>query len=352
MSTVQHVCFIINSIDPYCWDINQILALPSGFSYRNRWREKWVNTDLRDDITQIKNTKVLLILRDFEKDILIPIRWGIIQVAERIGDVFYFEYELGDLVKFDKDLGARNSQIDAFNREFRARHGDSHRGLNQDIAPSVFLSSIGATTQLISGDDLVAWGNVVDAVGEVSRYLNVEFLKIVKLSSRDGKNSLVTRGRYELLANTVYDMKVFQKIPKPGEESVKPHDIELTTLPTQITILRGQQRAVGKYDMLRFIFKVGDLNPGESSFLDMSLLPKEGVDSALRSMYLPVVIQKQIRPIIIRGVVTAVALLFTFEPDFFGLLPDSEITRSLALIVVIISVVGWRRVLNSYWPST
>ena len=193
---------------------------------------------------------------------------------------------------------------------------------------------------------------MVDAVAEVQIYLNVEFLKIVKLSSLDGNDSLVIRGRYELQANTVYEMKVFQKIPKYDEASIQPHDIVLTTLPTQITALRGKQRAVGKYDMLRFVFKVGDLIPGESSFLDISLLPKQEVESAIPSMYLPVAIKKQIRPIIIRGIVTAVALLFTIVPDLFGLIPKSEITRSLALIVVIITIIGWRRILNSYWPST
>lgn len=351
MDDPQHVCFIINSISPYSWDINQILALPSGFSYRNRWKERWVDTALKDNIIQINNKRVLLILRDFENDSLIPVRWGKIQVADRIGDIFYFEYELEGLISYDKDKATRQGQIDAFNREFKERHKDSKRGPKNDITPSVFLSGIGTTIREISGDDFGAWGNVVDAVGDVNIYVNAEFLKIVKLSTRNGNESKVDKGGYVLKANTVYEMKVFQKIANPKDSDITPHDIELKVLPSQITILRGQQRAVGKYDMLRFIFKVGDLNPGETSFLDLSLLPKPDT-SAIPSMYLPVVIQKQGRTIILRWAITAVALLFTFEPDLFGLLPNSEITRNIALLVVIVSLIGWRRVLNSFWPTT
>jgi len=36
-SPTQHLCLIIHSHRPYCFDINQILALPSGFRFHNRF---------------------------------------------------------------------------------------------------------------------------------------------------------------------------------------------------------------------------------------------------------------------------------------------------------------------------
>ena len=114
----RHYCFIINSIDPYCWDLNHILALPSGFVYRNRWLKKWIALDLQNEIKSLQSKRVLLILRDYENDELIPVRWGRIILAQLIGKVYYFEYQLEDIIDYDSDKSARDAQIQAFNKQF------------------------------------------------------------------------------------------------------------------------------------------------------------------------------------------------------------------------------------------
>jgi len=349
----DHYCFIINSIDPYCWDINHILALPSGFSYRNRWRQKWVDPSLVDNIQSLVSQRVLLILRDYDKDRLIPVRWGRISFAQRIGQVFYFEYDLENLVDYNADSNARTAEIDAFNRTFLERHPGMQRAVRQDIAPSVFVSRVGGTLRSAPDIDLDKWGSVVSAVGEVDAYKGVEFLKIVELSSSHRERVNIRESKYELKPNTVYEMRIFQLVPNPGGE-VQPHDIELNTLADQILVLRGQQRAVGLYDMLRFIFKVQDVRPGETSFVEVRHTPHPTRgESAIPSMYLPVAIKSQPRiSYIIRLLVTIVTLVFTFSPDLFGVLSiDPETIRSIAIVLFILLVIGWRRVWQIFWPT-
>ena len=46
----KHVCFIIHDGRPYCFDLNEILALPAGLRYRNRFAQQWIEPGLRDGI--------------------------------------------------------------------------------------------------------------------------------------------------------------------------------------------------------------------------------------------------------------------------------------------------------------
>lgn len=355
MNRNEHCCFVINSILPYRYDINQIVALPAGFTYRNRWAQQWVDPSLSDDIAKLQGKSVLIILRDFDEDILIPVRWGKLYLTQRIGTIFYFEYELGDFVRYDADATKRTEQteqIEAFNRTFRSYHPESSSAPKAGIKPSVFLSRIGSELEGATFDDFDNWGNVVDAIGRVKTYEAVEFLKIVSTASLDKNPAKIHERQYELRPNTVYEMRLFQFIPNPGATELEPHDIELNASRGQIMVLQERQRAVGKYDMLRFVFRVEDLKHGESSFIEVLHKPHpRSSDFALPSLYLPVTIKRGWRSAnIIRFLVTATALLFTFSPDFFGLIKiDAEWVRSLAIVLFVLTIMGWRRVWEAFW---
>ncbi len=255
---------------------------------------------------------------------------------------------------YDSDGTARTAQIDAFNRRFLELHPNVKGGPNQDIAPSVFISQIGAELRAASADDLDKWGSVVAAIGEINIYEGVEFLKIVEVSSSVGEAVPIRDCKYELKPNTVYEMRLFQWVPNPGEETLEPHDVQLHTLSDHILVLRGQQRAVGRYDMLRFVFKVEDLRPGESTFMEVlhTPHPKRG-ESAIPSIYLPVIIRSKTKvSYIVRTLVTIVTLLFTFSPDLFGSITvDADKVRSIAIVLFILLVIGWRRVWEAFWPK-
>src|SRR6266702_2231052 len=100
--TLDHYCFVVHDNLPYCYDLNSILALPSGFRYRNRFSASWVEANLHSNIASMVGSEVLIILRIQEQNLLIPVRWGTIKVAQQVGTIYYFEYVLGNIVQYSE----------------------------------------------------------------------------------------------------------------------------------------------------------------------------------------------------------------------------------------------------------
>src|SRR5215471_16916303 len=102
-----HCCFVIQAVPPYHYDMNQVLALPTGFIYHNRYNESWVDPNLYDNVEDLTRRRVLLIMRDKARNRLVPARWATIEVAQSVGDIFFFEYRLGDLIEYSRASNTR-----------------------------------------------------------------------------------------------------------------------------------------------------------------------------------------------------------------------------------------------------
>src|SRR6266536_603917 len=265
-----HCCFVVQAIVPYYYDLNQVLALPMGFRYRNRYQRQWVEPNLRDDASRALGRRVLIIMRDRERARLVPARWARIVVAQTVGDILYFEYLLEELVAYSREPERREADIEKYTAILDRNHPGLPGSPGEDLVrPSVFLSAAGPEFPTASADDLAAWGNVVAAVATADIYEKVDFLKIVGLSAADEQEVRVRGERYELTANTVYTLRVFQTMPNFGDGRVAPHDLVLKTFPEHIALLRPRQRAVGKYDMLTFVLKVLDLPSGDHTPIEI-----------------------------------------------------------------------------------
>jgi len=288
----DHVCFIIHGQRPYCFDFNDILALPPGFPFRNRFDMQWLDPQLRQGIEQLVGRRVLLTLRDVVNNRLIPARWGLIFSAEWVGKVAFFEYHVTELIKYSTAPNVRLQQIVDHTANFASNHnwlpGAAGQGLTD---PSVFVTRVGNRIETAPGSDLTAWGNVVSAIATAPIYERIEFLKIVGLFSADGRLADVVNESFEVQANSVYTLKVFQHVPEPGDPAVPipTHPIELTTFPAHITALRSRQQAVGKYDRLAFTLKVRPLPPGERTAMEIPHIPDIATEgTATTSLYIPI----------------------------------------------------------------
>ena len=91
----NYVVLMPNAIEPYGYELVNILAYPAGFQYRFRFDEEWVQEKLRNNITKLTNKKGFIILRDMVTATFYPIRFCTIKQARKIGKIYYFEYELG-----------------------------------------------------------------------------------------------------------------------------------------------------------------------------------------------------------------------------------------------------------------
>lgn len=350
----DHYCFIIHDNLPYCYDINFVLALPSGSRYRNRFRKSWVEGNLHDNIATMIGANVLIILRVQEQNILIPVRWGTIKEAQQFGGIYYFEYVLGDLIAYSAEPAQRSTEISYSTKLFSDMHvwlpGTAGQMLTE---PSVFRSTAGSHLQLRPGDDFTAWGNGVEAVITAPIYDKAEFLKVLGLFDLRGRASPVIDEHYVIRSNTVYQLRVFQYVPAPpGTSTTAPHDIEVVTFTDHFVQLRPKQRAVGLYDELIFVLKSKRLPPKERSAIEIPYNPAPaGTGSyAPRALYLPIITTGRSPAIIILSVVLLIAsLIGMFAPKVYHANEDE--VRSLATVIFVLVVSGWRTTMDSLFPS-
>jgi hypothetical protein len=348
----QHCCFVIQAVKPYHYDLNQILALPSGFRYRNRYDQRWVDPNLHGNIGRLKERDLLIVMRDKERNRLVPARWATIDAAQAIGGILYFEYILGGFVVYRNDPNDREEDIADYTETLRRfRSGLPGRPGEDLMTPSVFETAAGYTFDQEPEDDLTHWGNVVQAVATASVYEKVDFLRVVDLRAVDSTPAPVVDEQYQVSPNTVYLLRVFQQVPNFGDGLVTPHDLELRAFPDDVASLRSRQRAVGKYDMLTFVLRVLDLRPNDRTSIEIEHeRTDERGEDASTSLYIPLIVVPRSRLVDVARLAAIVALvILIFRPDF---LPgEEEVVRNVATVLFVLFVAGLSRTLSALWPS-
>jgi hypothetical protein len=351
----SHLCFIIHANRPYCFDLNDILALPSGLRYRNRFDVQWVQPDLRDSIESLVGQRVLLTLRDPANNRLVPVRWGRLITAERYGRITFFEYLLGDLVEYGNDENVQVQQIVSHTDTFRSNHswlpGVAHQSLSD---PSVFRTTVGTGMPTVEASDRQAWGNVVSAVAQAQIFHRVEFLKIMGIFSAEDRPVAIKDEAFMLSPDSVYSLKIIQYVPTPGppgQDSIPPHPIEITTFSDHIIALRSKQQAVGKYDRLTFALRVRSLPSGERTAMEVPHVPDAANGGTyMTSLYLPIKIGRVESLRAAASIVLLLACVYLmFRPNIFALSPD--IVRNVATVLFVLTLSGPSRTIAAAWPS-
>jgi hypothetical protein len=352
-SAAQHLCLVIHSHRPYCFDINQILALPSGFRFHNRFDIQWIHQDLRQEVESLTGQRVLLVLRDPDNNKLIPFRWGRLFNVERIAKTVLFDYHLEDLIDYSNEDNVIIEEIKARTRMFADRHswlpGELGKGLT---SPAVFKSDVGFGLSTSDGDNMKAWGNCVDAVSTAPCYLRMEFLKVVGLFDVNNERAPVVKETLLVKSNSMYVLSIFEYIPKPGpeNESIPLHNLELTSFPGHVTTLVPKQQVVGKYDRLDFDLKVLNLGPSERTALAIPYQPDAATSAtASATIYLPLSTAASRHGQLIAALALAIVSLFLmFRPDIGNL--SQEVVRNVATVIFVLTVSGPSRTLASIWP--
>ncbi len=290
-------------IVPYGYELIQIMAYPAGFQYRFRFDEEWVSENVKSKLSSLDGHKGYIVFRDKLSAKLYPVRHFTLIEAQKIGKIYYFVYELNEIIDFETQEAARIKQIDEFNAKFSEFHQHEINNVpTADMKPLVLLSNFEPDIKnkhSASVDQLKIenerWTNVISSVKDIDLYENVEFIKIVDVTSMKdqpekaqiGKNSLIVKEARD------YKLRLLQYNPKKGKENTAPTDIKLKSDGKYINIIRDQQRAVGKYDILTFIFRVNSDSGGNSSFLDIELAPKHEVMSHMDpKLYMQITIQR------------------------------------------------------------
>lgn len=281
---------ITNSKPPYCFDVSHVLALPEHFSHRFRYESRWLGD------TEFKNAsgcKGMIVLRDFETGGFLPIRLMTIQSVRTVGDIYYIEFRLGSYC----DVGERK-RTEQLITDRLAEKGVKNEG-GEELA--VLVIKVDATClaeeEADKEVDHARWGPLVKALGNLACYREYSFFKILPLedvSKKQARTAQSEKGEYvwKLQPGTVYFLHVIQHMPSEKERNGairNSFDVELRTESEDVQVLRRVQRVVGKYDLLRFIFKTPSTYLNKSSFLELQASQEgRGSEYALPAFFLPI----------------------------------------------------------------
>jgi len=346
------IVMVTNSIQPYCYDIAHVLGLPANFRHRFRYRDRWVKLSV--PIKSLKRCRALLVLRDYDKGTLIPVRFVTIENVIRVGDVNYIDFrvqEYAPIETFD-EIAKEIGRWLATNR---------HENIPREAlscllfdAEAINVEGVGGNAKDGSYDE---WSALLERLGRLECYKDFGFLRIVQVVDAKGRVATATcdatgEYSYELRPDRLYFLETIQHIPwrlDATETISNPYDVELKAETNEIDVLRRIQRVVGKYDLLRFIFKTLGGYKSKHSFLELESKQDEfSTKFRLPGLFLPVRIEAPwpIRAIrwIRRGLEgVAILCLIISNPLSVWLGAEAEWVRVTAIIVLVAAAGKWEQ---------
>jgi len=207
---------IVDAVRPYAYEVNNILALPAGFGYRCRYRQRRVRVDR--PVERLQGTDGLVILRCFEDARLFPVRKIHIETTRKVGDIVFVEYLLRDWIKLSSLVDERQRQIDRFNGLVAANLVERNEP-GSDLRHLVFfgtdfcyfLDEWPASADEPTTDD-ERWGNLVDELRRIPIYHEYDFLKVVQLTDERQRHASVIDGDgYRLRPMGTYELEMLQR---------------------------------------------------------------------------------------------------------------------------------------------
>lgn len=356
------VVIIVNTIAPYCFEINNIMALPVGFTYRFRYQKKkqgeWM-PEIKNPKT-LKGCNALVVLREFLTTAkLIPIRKIYINNVLVIGDIVYIEYELKERVTFSSDPDRRNEQIELFNRRIITdiktdRYPNSP---NQNLKNLVFMGTdytYDFKDEDYQGEEIDKdsnnWGNLIELIGTFNNtgievYKDFDFIKITGLIDEFGNPARPQKIKdklfYILENRVVYNLQFLQRTytGSLGNSAViKPRDIVLISDPSEVKLIIPRLNILGKYDLLSFAFR-SEISSFKKNTILMLQFCRGNEVLPLPSIIIPIQIRYSwIEKIITIGslAVFVIASIAYWTADILVPTGSAQILRNILLPIMIV----------------
>lgn len=357
MAIVNQLVVVPNTLAPYGYELVNLLAYPAGFIQRFRFEEEWVTAGLQATETGY------IVLRDWETAKLYPIRKFKLLLKEKIGSIYYFQCELGELFEFDSDEQRRTAQLEEFNREFVGAKTEirSSNHPREDMKPLVFITGYNPKLDNVNStapNDQTAktnekWGNLLQAIRAISFYGNIEFLRIINVTEHGWPNKIapIDDHAYVLKRGLNYEVIIAQYRLGGINNIGVPRDIELIGDNKTVVPIRSKQRAVGKYDILSFVLSVDQNARIKRSFFDLKFTPASDLASYINPfIQVPIKLHTPISGVLVRllfivafiTVYFVPSLLTTFSsilsPEVFGI-NSTQLIRDLSLFILTVTTV-------------
>jgi hypothetical protein len=268
---------IINSIPPYAFELNNILALPKGFNYRfrfqNKKKEKWMPEIANPK--ELTNTNGLIVLRDFQNTAkFFPIRHIHIIDVKIIGEIVYLEFNLEDRVVLNSDSNERIKQIKKFNERIIVDINVTKYPniAKKDLHNLIFFGNdytydFKDSISFIDKDEEEnnKWGNTIEVLGNYNNgdniFKDVDFFNLIGIYDSDNNKAPIIKKKsksyYRLENKKEYNVRLFQRtytgISNQGNSSViNSRSATLISGVEDIKVILNKKDILGKYDLYEF----------------------------------------------------------------------------------------------------
>lgn len=324
MATKFSYLYVIpNTTAPYGYEFVNILCLPHGIKGRFRFSDKWVSEEFKANFKEYCGKRINILLRDKETAVFSPLRKAIVDDISKIGDTYYIQYTLKGFFEYDSKESVRKEQLEFYRKEFSNYHTDLRNNRpDTDMDPLVFGSNFEHDFVNKHFDalettmkDLEVFQNIIDTIKGLSFFTAVTFTKIIQLRQANNSNIVpIVDGRYILKEETDYEFSIFQTAPTLSlKEVLTPNDIEIFSDAKYVSIIKGKQRAVGKYDIFNMLFRTNINTAGVNSFIDIRYRLKPGADQYIEpNLSIPVSIKLRYRSIFWRVCILVASISLYF----------------------------------------
>ncbi len=354
----NRINFIVNSLDPYQYEIHNILALPIGSVFRFRYQDKWINKDCFSKSLLIEGLEGYVFFNHSskfydEKDQAAapfsnyyPLRKLKYIKHEEVGSICYFECELLEYFSYPSGsfLSSKESKkLDSlFEGDNFLVYIDTANKELENVEPKQVNSNI----------DNRNWVRTVEAVSNIDVFKSYDFYRISSIlctSSPDSAPVFIKNGFFDLIAQESYEIIITQwrRQVDAGREgnTNKKRGIEVIETPHIITS-QNFAMALGKYDILKLAIVLPSVSYETKSYLQLDYT----VDSTLvrtvdNSIRLPVLIKKKAVKLRLRLMLLVLIVLVYLFPNFLPLVLDGNerLLRDLSLIAATITLVDLLR---------
>lgn len=334
---------------PYIKDALDLLALPSGLSYRFRYDIRHLRTDLFIDTekTQLKNmngldaflihvrTKPKNQTKSIYPEIIesIPIRKAKVIEAKLVGDFVWFHFLLGAWIKYSEP---KSTSINPYHNTI------------QDILPADSKNNLAVTailtdrkkidclcSTLHEDQDAVItnWSNLVSYIRSFKEHENSIFLKFLKIkASGESDVKLPTNlgddtFGFELDSGKTFQIHILQRYYETNSEV--PFFLKVNTNENHIIQIKSSDQIQGKYDVLRFTITSEPLLRSQQSFLN--ILPSIDLAHTMISKPFYNVKIKPSIPHLFRSIIIIVSgiTLVSISPNFEETLGNYSVLPSI-----------------------
>ena len=244
---------ITSSKLPYCFDIGHVLGLPTGNSYRFRYRSKWVVADQLVEPTI--NQRAVVVLRDFETGIFYPCRFVDVTQVQPAGNFMWLQFSVENFPTKDESAEI----LEVLKRQL---HEHSVRNDPGDDLEWLVFSLDYERSDDTCEDQTSRWDSIVSHLGQLQCYEGYSFGRIAGTAPVGKPFNPLQDWSKSLTADQVYDLYVWQKKPlktRPGSDDESPYALTLSSEDDACRVIRSHQRVVGNYDLLRYSFKTPKL---------------------------------------------------------------------------------------------